>query len=65
MSLGQLVNMLRHLGHRLLVLGVPGDTAQVPELELDGGDLGGGAVWRPLGSVSHAILEVDIREGDS
>lgn len=63
-SLGEAVHVARHAAHRVLVLGVPRDPAEVPELELDGGHLGGGAVGRPLGGVAAPRPQVHVGEWD-
>ena len=64
-SLGEAVHVAGHAAHRVLVLGVPRDPAEVPELELDGGHLGGGAVGTPLGGVTSPSPQVHIGERDS
>ena len=61
LRLGEVVNMPGHLGYSLLVLGVAGGPAEVPELQLDGGHLGGGAVGAPLRSMACLGLQIDVR----
>ena len=61
LGLGEVVNMPGHLGYSLLVLGVAGGSAEVPELQLDGGHLGGGAVRAPLWCMACLGLQIDVR----
>jgi hypothetical protein len=56
------MNKLRDPADGILVHGIPRGTTQIPELQLDGGHLGGGAVRTPVGGVSHPRPQVDVRE---
>lgn len=47
-----------------LVLGLLGEARQLPELQLDAGDLCHGAVGCPVGGVGCACPDVHIRVGD-
>ena len=58
------MNKLRDPADGILVHGIPRGTTQIPELQLDGGHLGGGAVRAPVGGVSHPRPQVDVREGN-
>ena len=64
-GLGEAVDVVRHLGHRVLVLGVARHAAQVPELQLHRRHLRGGAVGAPLGRVPSPGLQVHVGEGDA